>query len=138
MLEKIFNFLGYIKEEELIKALKEKQSFINERDDEIESRNFLISKLRKEIENLERELSEMISQNNKLQTELTRYKNKAEYRKKAIQGYEIKLQEQIALKEKLSRELTECKEQLSKALSQPFKHVHEAREHNKKHRRKKR
>jgi len=50
--------------------------------------------------------------------------------------------EQIAILDeanvKLQKELSECKTQLEKALSKPFKHAHEARHKNIKHRRKKR
>jgi len=146
MLEKIMNLIGYIKEKELIKALSEKTTFIRQRDDEIkrlelELSSFIkantklynekvdllrlneqLTKENQQIECLERELSEMVSQNNKLQAKL----------KDLLENYK-----KVRIKNgSLEVELSECKTQLEKALSKPFKHAHEVRRKNIKRRKK--
>ena len=111
MLEKIFNYFGYVKAEELLYGLHKTHT-------------------------LERKLSELKNKNDTLQKELSKLAKEAEelktqiiYRDEVIKAKE----EQIKEKKK---ELDECKDQLEKALSKPLKHAHEIRHKNIKHRRK--
>jgi len=130
MFEKILLRLGYVKQSELQDTIEYFQSELKRYSKDMLYLANDKKSLKEEVERLERELSEMISQNNKLQAEFKKCEEFANYKIKQASSLNEKLAKEVEENERLRMKIGSLEAQL--------KECQKSHRSNRHHRRKKR